>query len=49
MRGSRRKEDGSFIFETVSKQSTAKSPLGAFGTEEIPNDMAVVLEALEDF
>ena len=46
---SRRKEDGSFIFETVSKQSTAKSPLGAFGTEEIPNDMAAVLEALEDF
>lgn len=46
---SRRKEDGSFIFETVSKQSTAKSPLGAFGAEEIPNDMAAVLEALEDF
>ena len=45
----KRKEDGAYIFETVSKQSTAKAPLGAFDKEEIPNDMAAVLKALEDF
>lgn len=45
----KKKEDGSYIFETVSKQSTAKTPLGAFDTEEIPNDMAAALTALEEF
>ena len=45
----RRKEDGRYIFETVARQSTAKAPLGAFETEEIPNDMGEVLKALEDF
>ena len=43
------KEDGSFIFETKAKQSTAKTPLDAFETEEIPNDMQFVLEALKEF
>lgn len=45
----RRKEDGSYIFETASKQSTAKSPMGAFDSEEVPNDIVAVLKALEDF
>ena len=45
----RRKENGEYIFETSSRQSTAKSPLGAFDSEEIPNDMAEVLKALEDY
>lgn len=45
----KKKEDGSHVFETVSKQSTAKTPLGAFDTEEIPNDMAAAIAALEDF
>lgn len=45
----KRKDDGSFIFETIAKQSTAKAPLGAFDSEEIPNDITVVLKALEDF
>lgn len=46
---SKRKEDGSYIFETVARNSTAKAPLGAFEAEEIENDMAKVLEALSEF
>lgn len=45
----KRKEDGSYIFETTAKQSTAKAPMGAFDSEEIPNDIVAVLKALEDF
>ena len=41
--------DGKHIFETQSNFSTAKSPLGAFETMEIPNDMSAVLKALEEF
>lgn len=41
--------DGHYLFETQAKNSTAKSPLGAFDTFEIENDMAQVLKALEDF
>lgn len=43
------KEDGNYIFETRAKNSTAKTPLGAFDTDEIPNDMGAVLDALKDF
>lgn len=42
-------DDDRHVFETVSKNSTAKSPLGAFPTIEIDNDMAAVLKALEEF
>ncbi len=45
----RRKEDGSYIFETSAVNSTAKAPLGAFDAPEVPNDMAAVLAALEEF
>lgn len=45
----KRKDDGEYIFETVARKSTAKAPLGAFDTEEIPNDINLVLKALEDF
>lgn len=45
----KKKDDGTHVFETVAKQSTAKTPLGAFDSEEVPNDMAAVLKALEDF
>lgn len=41
--------DGKHIFETQSNFSTAKSPLGAFETNEIDNNMADVLKALEEF
>ena len=43
------KDDGSYIFETRAKNSTAKTPLGAFDAEEIPNDMQAVLDALADY
>lgn len=43
------KEDGSYVFETKAKNSTAKTPMGAFDADEIPNDMGAVLEALKDY
>lgn len=43
------KDDGSYIFETRAKNSTAKTPFGAFDAEEIPNDMQAVLDALADY
>ena len=42
-------EDGNYIFETKAKNSTAKSPMGAFDTDTIPNDVVEVIKALEDF
>jgi hypothetical protein len=41
--------DGEFVFETHSKNSTAKSPMGLFETDTIPNDIKTVIEALEEF
>lgn len=41
--------DGKYMFETHSNNSTAKSPLGAFESNEVPNDMVLVLEALKDY
>lgn len=43
------KDDGTHVFETKAKQSTAKAPMGAFETDEIPNDMQFVLDALNEF
>lgn len=43
------KEDGSYVFETKAKNSTAKTPFGAFDADEIPNDMQAVLDALAEF
>ena len=45
----KRTEDGRYVFETQAKNSTAKSPMGAFETFEIDNDMAKVLKALDEF
>lgn len=45
----KKKEDGTHIFETKAKNSTAKTPKGAFETDEIPNDMQLVLDALNEF
>lgn len=40
---------GKYIFETQSNNSTAKTPLGAFDSPEIENDITKVLEALAEF
>ncbi len=41
--------DGKYLFETQAKNSTAKSPMGAFESFEIDNDIVQVLKALEEF
>ena len=41
--------NGKHIFETQSNNSTAKSPMGAFESAEIDNNMADILKALEEF
>ena len=38
-----------FVFETTANKSTAKTPMGAFESDEVPNDMQSVLDALADF
>lgn len=45
----KRNDNGEYIFETQAKNSTAKTPMGAFETETIPNDMKMVLNALADY
>ena len=45
----KRTDEGRYIFETQTKNSTAKSPMGAFETFEIENDIQQVLDALKDF
>ena len=42
------KEDG-YVFVTHAHNSTAKTPLGAFEEDEIPNDIVEVLKALEEY
>lgn len=46
---SRINDNGDYVFETRAKNSTAKTPRGAFDTDEIPNDITLVIEALKDF
>lgn len=41
--------DGRYLFETQANNSTAKSPMGAFDTFEVDNDIVAVIEALKDF
>ena len=41
--------DGKYLFETQSERSTAKSPFGMFENKEIPNDINIVLKAIEEF
>lgn len=41
--------DGSHLFETSANMSTAKTPMGAFDTLEIPNDIVDVLNVLKDY
>lgn len=42
-------DDGRYVFETQSKSSTAKSPMDAFDSFEIDNDMGAVIKALEEY
>lgn len=42
-------KDGQYIFHTKADRSTVKTPMGAFEEDEIPNDMLLVLKALEDY
>lgn len=41
--------DARYLFETQARNSTAKSPMGAFDTFEIENDIVEVIKALEEF
>lgn len=41
--------DGRYVFETQADNSTAKSPMGAFESKEIDNDIVNVIAALEEF
>lgn len=41
--------DGKYVFETHAKNSTAKTPMGAFDSDEIENDIVAVIKALEEF
>lgn len=41
--------DGEYLFETQANFSTAKSPMGLFSEKTIPNDISLVLKALEEY
>lgn len=45
----KRKDDGRYIFETQAQNSTAKTPIGAFDSLEIDNDISIVLKVLEEY
>lgn len=42
-------KDGEYVFQTRANNSTAKTPLGAFEADEIPNNIVDVLKALKDY
>lgn len=42
-------QDGKYVFETNANCSTAKSPMGAFDTPTVENDIVKVLDALKEF
>lgn len=42
-------QNGKYIFETRANNSTAKTPMGAFKSETIDNDIMLVIEALKDY
>lgn len=42
-------KEGKYIFHTRADRSSVKTPLGAFEEDEVPNDLAAVLKALEDY
>lgn len=42
-------DNGQYVFETHANHSTAKTPLGAFEGNQIPNDIVAVLKVLEEY
>ena len=42
-------KDGKYIFKTSADRSSVKTPMGAFSSEEIDNDIVKVIKALEEF
>lgn len=42
-------KDGKYIFKTRADRSSVKTPMGAFEEDEIDNDIAKVIKALEEF
>lgn len=40
---------GQYVFETRANNSTAKTPMGAFEADTVPNDITQVIKALEEF
>lgn len=44
-----KKINSEYIFETHGNNSTAKSPMGLFEEDTIPNDITTVIQALEAF
>ena len=42
-------KDGQYIFHTRADRSSVKTPLGAFDQDEIPNDVAEVIKAMEGY
>lgn len=44
-----KKKGDRYLFETQANQSSAKSPMGAFDTLEIDNDIVQVIQALEEY
>ena len=42
-------QNGKYIFETKADNSTCKTPLGAFDTDTIDNDIMLVIDALKDY
>lgn len=43
------KQDGKYLFEVTSHNSTSRTPLGAFEGEYIENDIMKVLEVMKDY
>jgi hypothetical protein len=41
--------DGQYVFQTQANFSTAKSPMGMFSEKTIPNDIAAVVKAIEEY
>ena len=41
--------DGNYVFETQANFSTAKTPMGMFEDKVIPNDIQLVLKAVEEY
>jgi hypothetical protein len=43
------RQDGKYKFITAADGSTCKAPIGAFESDELPNDITTVIKALEDY